>query len=87
MNPSGEAAAVVLLNGPGVPVICLLNICVYAQASAAGNFGQRSFFLWKWKMVLSISDRQVLISIGHLYCPFQGTRDMAEEGLESKYDA
>lgn len=28
MNPSGEAAAVVLLNGHGVPVICLLNICV-----------------------------------------------------------
>ena len=31
MNPSGEAAAVVLLNGPGVPVICLLNISVYAH--------------------------------------------------------
>lgn len=31
MNPSGEAAAVVLLNGHGVPVVCLLNICVYAH--------------------------------------------------------
>lgn len=30
-NPSGEAAAVVLLNGHGVPAICLLNICVYAH--------------------------------------------------------
>lgn len=30
-NPSGEATAVVLINGHGVPVICLLNICVYAH--------------------------------------------------------